>query len=453
MNQVFYCVILMFMLAACGVNKDWKNMYEDEDARTLHNNNSPGIDAYTQKSINYKRQNKSMLKVQFTEPVVISVASRPEKWGFFQFPTIGRNPDGTLLAKWNMATDAIESYGMHNHGSSGSADNGKTWKIQSAPESVSGLLLPNGDRIAVNTPKPIKVEDLKLPKPIGSRAENYPRKAVYTFYKMDELPESRQGIYLNRLRKGEKEWKLEKAALYDPQAARYELTGLVPILWSGDMHVAPDGSIIAGVYPGFYVDENGKVYPKDGIFFYRSTDNGHSWKIQGRILYSPDLKLDGVGEERMGFMEPAFEILADGTYLCVMRTSDGKGDGPMYISRSNDLGVTWSKPEVLTSAGVLPQILELDNGVIALSSGRPGVQLRFSTDKGQTWTDSFEMMPYGDKQKNNITWYDHVSCGYTGLLATGQDRFLIIYSDFRHLNAQKEFRNAIKVREVIVKPN
>lgn len=444
MNRITYGIIIILLFAGCSVNQAGRN---------VHKRATSSINAYDQTVVKYKRPKEGLLKVHLAKPVVISVASRPEKWGFFQFPNIARNPDGTLHAKWNMATDAIESYGTHHHGSAVSADNGKTWKVQESAAAAGGLLLPNGDRIMVSTPKPIKAGELKLPKSIGSRAETYPRKAIYTFYKMDDLPESRQGIYLNRLRKGESEWKIEKAALYDPQAARYELSGLVPILWSGDMHVAPDGSIIAGVYPGFYIDEKGKVYPKDGVFFYRSTDSGHSWKIQGRILYTPDLKLDSFGDERMGFMEPAFEILADGTYLCVMRTSDGKGDGPMYISRSGDMGVTWSKPEVITAAGVLPQVLELENGVIALSAGRPGVQLRFSTDNGNSWTGPFEMMPYCEKQKNNISWYDHVSCGYTGLLTTGPDRFLIIYSDFKHLNERNELRNAIKVREVIVKTN
>ena len=46
-----------------------------------------------------------------------------------------------------------------------------------------------------------------------------------------------------------------------------------------------------------------------------------------------------------------------------------------------------------------------------------------------------------------------VSCGYTSLLATGPDRFLIIYSDFKYKNAAGEIRKAIKVREVIVRPD
>ena len=116
----------------------------------------------------------------------------------------------------------------------------------------------------------------------------------------------------------------------------------------------------------------------------------------------------------------------------------------MYISRSTDQGVTWTRPEIMTPSGVLPRLLQLENGVVVMSSGRPGVQLRFSTD-GRSWTDPTEMMPYKD-------YNDQVSCGYTGLLETGPDRFLVVYSDFKYLNEVKEERKAIKVREVVVTP-
>jgi hypothetical protein len=83
---------------------------------------------------------------------------------------------------------------------------------------------------------------------------------------------------------------------------------------------------------------------------------------------------------------------------------------------------------------------------VALSSGRPGVQLRFCADgRGKTWAQPIELMPYTDET-------DAVSCGYTSLLATGPDRFLIVYSDFKYKNAAGEIRKAIKVREVIVRP-
>ncbi|GAB3328158.1 hypothetical protein GCM10027299_29930 [Larkinella ripae] len=232
----------------------------------------------------------------------------------------------------------------------------------------------------------------------------------------------------------------------DPTAVRYTDDKLFPLVWWGDMKVEPAKTIVTGIYPGFFL-ENGKV-PASGVIFYRSADAGKSWQVVGRIPYAPDLTNDPNGNKRLalGFTEPAFEILADGSYLSVLRTSDGLGNSPMYVSRSTDQGATWSPPKAFTSTGVLPQLLQLRNGVTVLAAGRPGMQLRFSNGSGGLhWTDAFEMLPFnGDK--------DAVSCGYPDLLATGPDKFLLIYSDFKFKNAQGHIRKAIKVREVTVTP-
>jgi len=164
----------------------------------------------------------------------------------------------------------------------------------------------------------------------------------------------------------------------------------------------------------------------------------------------PDLKTDpnGVNRLALGFTEPGFEILSDGSFLCVMRTTDNfVSNSPMYYSRSTDLGVTWTKPQTFTSAGVMPRLLQLTNGVVVLASGRPGVQLRFCIDsKGQKWTDPFEMLLFKNEKEAAV------SCGYTELLATGPNSFLIIYSDFSYRNEVGTIRKAIKVREVFVTP-
>jgi hypothetical protein len=131
--------------------------------------------------------------------------------------------------------------------------------------------------------------------------------------------------------------------------------------------------------------------------------------------------------------------------------TNGVGNGPVYASRSTDMGVTWTKPEVIAPAGALPRLLHLKNGVIAYTSGRPGVQLRFTkTGANDSWTDPFEMLPYESKSMQVIY---QVSCGYTALLATGDNKFLMIYSDFRYKNKSNEERKAIKVREITVDPN
>jgi len=444
-----FAMALAVLLAGCSSTKSVQknnNTQVVNERHTVRAGNSkpaPGIPAYGEIRFEYKGKDKNNLLIYLKEPIVVDVATKPEKWGYFQFPAILRRTDGALAVKWNLTADAIEAYGSNQFGSAVSKDGGKSWQIERVDEDGGSLALNNGDYINVVTPKAIKVEDLQLPEPIGKGMDTY-AKTSSTFYKLHDLPEVRKGVYLKRLKKDSKIWGEEKADLYDPQAARYSFRGLFPVLFWGDMHLAKDRSAIAGIYPGFYIDEKGEVDPRSGVFFYRSEDDGHSWKIQGRILYIPDLQLDTAGNKRMGFTEPAFEVMPDGSFLAIMRTTDGIGQGPMYSSRSTDIGKTWSRPEVMAPSGVLPRLLQLENGITVLASGRPGVQLRFSTDgAGKNWSDPFELLPY--KNEN-----DQVSCGYTGLIATGPDRFLIVYADFNYKNKKKEIRKAIEVREVIV---
>ncbi len=406
----------------------------------------PGIPAYGATQTELKLAGKPVATVQLSEPTVVSVATKPEGWGFFQFPKITRINDQTLYVRWSMSHDNIKSYGKKGGGGAVSRDNGKTWELAETPPAgpPGGLLLPNGDRLSVESPVALKVEDLKMPKPIGESIQNWSGTKRY-FYLASEMPTERQGVYFKRLPAGQTEAVSEHATVDDAKAVKYSLEGLVPVMWSGRMHVAADGSIIGGIYPSYRLRDDGSLDPKIGVGFYRSTDGGRVWKLHGRIPYQFDAKADAKGAGREGFTEPNFEILADGTYLCILRTSD-VGNGPMYFSTSRDQGVTWTTPKAFTQSGVLPQLLQLKNGVVVLTSGRPGVQLRFNVDGiGTNWTEPLEFFDYAHADL-------HTSCGYTSLLETGPDRFLMVYSDFLFKNQAGEIRKAIKVREIIVIP-
>lgn len=53
------------------------------------------------------------------------------------------------------------------------------------------------------------------------------------------------------------------------------------------------------------------------------------------------------------------------------------------------------KPEPFTPNGVKPCLMTLGNGVVVLSSGHPGVQVRFNLDgKGHSWIDPIDMIPF-----------------------------------------------------------
>lgn len=393
-------------------------------------------------SIRAKGTTPSSPQVLIDAPIVVAQSPPEQKrWGFYQFPRIVRWEDGRLAVGFHVHPDAPESYGLEATVPDEyiSADGGKTWRAHTEPGGVSGLLLPTGDRLRPVQPKPFPVSEIKLPAPIGTRIGTYGNEK-YEMYRLQELPQELRGVHFSRLLRGSEEWQTERNTLTDPLALRYSIRGLFPIVWWGYIKILPDGSLLAGTYPGYMEGE--KNFPSH-IFFYRSTDGGKSWNLQGRIRYQPDLANDKVGARRDGFTEPAFEILGDRSLICVMRTTDGLGVGPMYFSRSLDLGKTWTKPAAFTETGVEPQLLLLKNGTLVLSSGRPGVDVRFSFDgSGNSWTKPYPLVPItsGGIQTD--------SCGYTKLLALDDSSLLIVYSWFKHRNDDGQERKTILVRRI-----
>lgn len=433
---------MIFLLVGCSSKQSFVQLQDnrlDFDEKTLQE----GIAVYNKSHYIYQKNGKNVFKVSFGEPIVISVADKHYGWGFFQFPSLYTSDQGEIVAQWNMAKDDAESYGKSGLRFAVSKDKGMTW-VQTEKEPIGGgLKLKNNEFIRIHTPEAIPVKDLSLPEPIATVKEAYGR--TFRYWKVEQLPERLQGVYLQRRSIGDNNWVAEHNQLIEANMVRYSDNNVLPIVWWGDMKLRKDGTIIAGVYPGFTWINN--MVPPSDVPFYESRDEGKSWTLVGRIPYSYDPVKDPKGGQRhaLGYTEPTFEILQDGSYLSVIRTTDGLGNSPMYISRSTDQGRNWSKPIAFTKAGVLPKLRQLDNGMLVLASGRPGLQVRVALDKqGSEWSDPFEMLPWVKGEQ--------VSCGYPEILQTGKDKFLLIYSDFRYKTASGDLRKAIKIREISVKP-
>ena len=92
------------------------------------------------------------------------------------------------------------------------------------------------------------------------------------------------------------------------------------------MRVLYDGSLLAGIYPGYL--ESQRNFPGN-VFVYRSTN----WGKPGHPGANPlryDLRADLLGA--VASPSPP----TDTSLLSVLRTTDGLGVGPMYLSRSRD---------------------------------------------------------------------------------------------------------------------
>lgn len=165
--------------------------------------------------------------------------------------------------------------------------------------------------------------------------------------------------------------------------------------------------------------------------------------ITGKIPFKYDGIADVRGEKE--YVEPTFEILADSSLICIMRTGNVS---PMYKTFSRDLGKTWTVPEAFTPNGVMPRLLLLKNGVLVLVSGRPGIQIRFSLDgTGSVWTEPIEMIPF---MNDDGTFQRDVSCGYASIIEASDDTFYIVYSNFTTKNSEGQTRKTIWFRKVTV---
>ena len=160
-----------------------------------------------------------------------------------------------------------------------------------------------------------------------------------------------------------------------------------------------DGSLLMSSY-GKNVKGNNTEMKYRAIVI-RSTDRGKSWHYLSTIAF--DMTKDARGE---GFHETTLLVLRDGRILSFIRSgasyqaslgSFNNNDWdtkmpfhygkqtPVYMSVSDDGGKNWSYADPINSHGVLPDAVQLENGIIAVSYGRPGNWLMFNDNKSESW--------------------------------------------------------------------
>ena len=388
-----------------------------------------------------KQGRKIIAKVHLSEPVMVAQAEQEEKWGYFQFPNIGRAEDGTIVVSWQMKEDSPVTYGKKSsrkYSPMMSKDGGKTWNPQDKKYSLKRygnyIKLTDGAILQFTTPPSKNIKSfIKRPKALN-KTKNY------TYFLVEDLPEELQGAYISYQKGGKSE--MVHASVIDPGLVRYSYDDLISAMWKGNIKELSDHTLIAGVYPTCYIDSLGRV-SAEGVSFYQSFDSGRSWKVRGKLPFEEE-KID-VMRGGKGFTEPTFQILADSTLLCVMRTGAAS---PMYEAFSSDFGQSWSTPKPFTPNGVKPCLMTLNNGVIVLTSGRPGVQVRFSFDgRGETWTEPIDMVSF----MTSIGTYNRdVSCGYTSLIEASANSFYMVYSIFSTKNTEGKDRKSIWFRKIEV---
>ena len=156
--------------------------------------------------------------------------------------------------------------------------------------------------------------------------------------------------------------------------------------------------------------------------------------------------------KREWFTEPDYNFRPDGSVICVMRTSDGFGHGPLYLARSEDGARTWSRPVAFDRSfdgGKMPQLLTLDNGVTLASYGQSGGPGYFAV-RATTDPAGLDWQPPVHAHFSPPSAGAWNSCGHTEMVALDDHTALIVYSDFSYPDENNVQRKTILTRRIQV---
>jgi len=208
----------------------------------------------------------------------------------------------------------------------------------------------------------------------------------------------------------------ERATVSVPGAVIQTWDMEYPAFANGKILQLSDGSLLAAMFGRLKGDK------KHRAMLVRSTDKGLTWQYYSTVAYDANDPAPELAGQYVGFCEASLAILRDGRLLCIMRTQGTHVPveyRPLYVSWSEDLGKTWTKPEPTQPhlMNISPTLAVLDNGVVACAYGRPGFHVAFSTDDGHTWRDRISFSHRGEPII--LGQGDMVKVGPNRLLAIG----------------------------------
>ena len=190
------------------------------------------------------------------------------------------------------------------------------------------------------------------------------------------------------------------------------------INWFSDIVVLEEGRFVTSLSMRFQGDA------RESTVALGSEDQGRHWRYLSTMA-GPDV----VPDAREGFDEPCLIRLEDGDLMCISRVGSG-ADQPLARTCSSDGGQTWSAPDRLPAYSVAPQICRLQSGVLALSTGRPGLFLWFSPDpRGQDW-HCFDVTTFHNATLDESFRIDtdlKQTTAYTALLEVEDNRLFLVY--------------------------
>ena len=393
-------------------------------------------------------------------------------WGLYQFPNIWRGDGGRYFLSVNVGQDTYGRIGIQK----GrlyywSSDGLNDWQPVDFP--IEGHV-PHPDSRTSNDKGTLceagsafPVRDVGLKPQFCVLSPN--EVGMLDAYRYGDLPEGKRTFSFSVKQPTQGEWREVQAVLDFPDLLRLAVTRsrmssqsewqeVAPVLSTvvpKEIVMLPDGTFIGGVC--------GQSANIDTYFYntycVASSDCGRTWRKRGTIAHQPEASTHGYGSEEFSLVRTA-----SGKLLCAMRTDlcsyDTEATVATMLACSDDDGRSWSTPRVIAPTSVTPHLVALDNGVIALVYGRPGVHLLFSIDEGHTWRcpvrvvgstlEEVKARAEAAGRKNYIydIWTDQETCANTAVVKHAPNAFLLAYSDFKHKDKVGRVGKANMVVEV-----
>ena len=338
------------------------------------------------------------LTVHLGEPIQVT-----ESVGHGWFPSLARFPTGELLVAYSLAADTNEN-GLDISGYLLSRDSGQSWsrRYDIVPEHQPMIYVPQADGALFAIPAYLFAN-------ASDDQHNFHGAAIRFEHGGQRVVIEPEGVRLV-------DWPWPVDILPNPYRSNYHR---VNFCFDGDA-LEVDGRLLATLYGA-----------KAGEPFYQvvlatSEDSGRTWRYLSTVA-GPEA-MPATEPRGHGPGEPSLVQLSNGELMCVMRMGGGEAFH-LRRSYSQDGGRTWSTPDVLPAYSVEPSLKRLTNGVLALSTGRPGVFLWLANDeRGQAW-QSLDLLAHHNQWAPDPTYRMTAAqtTAYTELIEVAPNRVLIAY--------------------------
>lgn len=430
-----------------------------------------------------------VIKIEIGKPILVYAPEMNEKvskWGVYAIPRMWRAKDGELVIRFNGEADNADINTMFalNNLYFVSKDNGESWLFEPNGEELYDisiltgndppyLSLENGEKIFLKYKTdcaPIKnvpfTKDFKHP--CGD--------AMVHSYHYGDIPDECKGIELGRIdAQGniryeninfdfpEREVLVNYKANPDTAYATYVEEYIQPFIFKYpylfSVNRLTDGTLVA-----LTTGQNPQVENRfcSEVYLVASEDNGKTWRKRATVASGIDDVPYGYGGDGG---EVSLAIGSDDSMYCVMRmdmsihpdNDETKCWGCRFCA-SFDQGTTWSKPKEIADSSVTPHIVTLGEDVLLVVYGRPGVHFKISTDRGETWSESYSIIGKTLTEERNEGRSDFVSkygdsCSYSNTFVEkiSQDSVIVCYNDLKYPDKNGVKTKAAFVRKISIK--